>query len=58
MNVEFHNSEMSIVSYLDRSIDHVVLSEDLAAESVGMISNFHDGRKLSDHFGVMAELSV
>ena len=41
-----------------RSIDHIVLSEDLAAESIGVISNIHDGRKLSDHFGVIAEVSA
>ena len=41
-----------------RSIDHVVLSEDLAAESIGVISNIHDGRKLSDHFGVVVEVSA
>ena len=41
-----------------RSIDHIALSEDLTAGSIGVISNIHDGRKLSDHFGVVAELSV
>ena len=41
-----------------RSIDHIVLSEDLAAESLGTISNIYDGRKLSDHFGVVAEVSA
>ena len=41
-----------------RSIDHIVLSEDLAAESIGVISNIHDGRELSDHFGVFAEVSA
>ena len=41
-----------------RSIDHVVLSDDLAAESIGVISNIHDGRELSDHFGVFAEVSA
>ena len=41
-----------------RSIDHIVLSDDLAAESIGVISNIHDGRKLSDHFGVVAEVSA
>ena len=40
-----------------RSIDHIALSDDLAVESLGVISNLHDGRRLSDHFGVVAELS-
>ena len=41
-----------------RSIDHIALSEDLSAESIGVISNIHDGRKLSDHFGVVVEVSA
>ena len=41
-----------------RSIDHIVLSDDLAAEKISVISNIHDGRKLSDHFGVFAEVSA
>ena len=41
-----------------RSIDHIALSADLAAESLGVISNVDDGRKLSDHFGVVADLSL
>ena len=41
-----------------RSIDHIALSADLSAESIGVISNIHDGRKLSDHFGVVAEVSA
>ena len=41
-----------------RSIDHIVLSDDLAAEKISVISNIHDGRELSDHFGVFVELSV
>ena len=40
-----------------KSIDHIALSEDLAVESVGVVSNIHDGKKLSDHFGAVAELS-
>ena len=40
------------------SIDHIALSEDLAAGSIGAISNVHDGRRLSDHFGVVAEISA
>ena len=41
-----------------RSIDHIVLSEDLAAESMGVISNLDGERRLSDHFGVFAHLSA
>ena len=41
-----------------RSIDHVALSEDLTYESLGVISNIHGERKLSDHFGVVADLSA
>ena len=40
-----------------KSIDHIALSEDFKVESLGVVSNIHDGRKLSDHFGVVAELS-
>ena len=40
-----------------RSIDHIALSEDLAVESLDVISNIYDGRELSDHFGVIADLS-
>ena len=41
-----------------KSIDHVVLSDDLAAESVDAVSNDHDGRRLSDHFGVSVDVSA
>ena len=41
-----------------RSIDHIGLSDDLSAESLGVISNFHGERRLSDHFGVFADLSA
>ena len=41
-----------------RSVDHIALSEDLAVGSLGMISNIHEGRNLSDHFGVVADLSA
>lgn len=41
-----------------RAIDHIALGEDLAAESLGTISNMHENRKLSDHFGVFAEVSA
>ena len=41
-----------------RTIDHIALSQDLAAESLGVISNLHQDGDLSDHFGVVAHLSV
>ena len=41
-----------------RSIDHIALSEDLAVGSLGMINNIHEDGKLSDHFGVLADLSA
>ena len=41
-----------------RSIDHIALSEDLMVQSLEVVSNLHDGRKLSDHFGVAAEVIV
>ena len=41
-----------------KSIDHIALSEDWAVDSVDAISNLHEGRKLSDHFGVAADVSV
>ena len=41
-----------------RAIDHIALSEDLAAESLGTTSNVYEGRKLSDHFGVFADISA
>ena len=49
----------SKVGFQGRScIDHIALSEDLAAESLGVISNMDGGSKLSDHFGVVAEVSA
>ena len=41
-----------------RNIDHIALSGGLACESVEPISNIHDGRKLSDHYGIVAEVSA
>ena len=41
-----------------KSIDHIALSADWAVDSVDAISNVHDDRKLSDHFGVAADVSV
>ena len=40
------------------SIDHIVLSEDLAAKPTEVINNVHDSTKLSDHFGVAADVSA
>ena len=41
-----------------RSIDHIALSEDLMVQSLEVASSLHDGCKLSDHFGVAAEVIV
>ena len=41
-----------------RTIDHITLSGDLAAEYLGVISNIHQDGNLSDHFGIVADLSV
>ena len=41
-----------------RSIDHIASSDDLKVESPGVISNIHDGREISDHFGVVVGLSL
>ena len=40
-----------------RNIDHIALSKDLTVESLDIISNIHNGMHLSDHFGVVAEVS-
>lgn len=40
-----------------RSIDHIALSADLTAESLSAISNTHGEKRLSDHFGVVANLT-
>ena len=40
------------------TIDHVAISSDLVVEALGVVSNIHGERKLSDHFGVVAELSA
>ena len=39
-----------------RTIDHIALSADLHCEALGVIDNVHDGRRLSDHFGVFADV--
>ena len=41
-----------------RVIDHVALSEDLSARSLTLIDRFHGDRALSDHPGIVAELSA
>ena len=40
-----------------KSIDHIALSEDLTVEQVAVIDNVIEERELSDHFGVVADLS-
>ena len=40
-----------------KSIDHIAVSEKLAVERVDAISNVDEKRNLSDHFGVVADLS-
>ena len=41
-----------------KTIDHIALSADWTDSSLGAISNIHDGKKLSDHFGVAADVSI
>ena len=41
-----------------RTIDHILLGADLTAESIGVIGNVHQARKLSDHFGIIANLTT
>ena len=41
-----------------KSIDHIALSSDWQVVSLDVISNIHEERKLSDHFGVVADLST
>ena len=41
-----------------RSIDHIALSDDWVVGSLDVISNIYEERKLSDHFGVVADLST
>ena len=40
-----------------KSIDHIAVSEDLAVDFLAPISNVQGDRRLSDHFGIAAELS-
>ena len=39
-----------------KAIDHIALSKDLECETLGVISNIDADRKLSDHFGVFADI--
>ena len=41
-----------------KSIDHIALSDDWVVGSLDVISNIYEERKLSDHFGVVADLSA
>ena len=41
-----------------KSIDHVVLSDDLATDRVEAIGSFDGERRLSDHFGVAVEVAL
>lgn len=41
-----------------KSIDHIALSDDLSAASMSVISNISGETKLSDHFGVFAEVAA
>lgn len=41
-----------------KAIDHIALSDDLAFQSLGVISNIDEDRNLSDHFGVVADITV
>ena len=41
-----------------RAIDHIALGSDLHCGSLGVIDSAHEGRKLSDHFGVFADISA
>ena len=41
-----------------RAIDHIAISGDLSAASLATIDNMDGDRRLSDHFGVVADLSM
>ena len=41
-----------------RAIDHIAISGDLSAAAMATIDNMDDDRRLSDHFGVVADLST
>ena len=51
--------EISTPGYRERrSIDRLILTDDLVAESLGGTSNMNGDRRLPDHCGVFAELSA
>ena len=41
-----------------RSIDHIALSADIRVESMCAIGNVHGEKRLSDHFGVVADVAL
>ena len=41
-----------------KSIDHIALSRDLWADSLDVIGNYRERRRLSDHFGVVATVTT
>ena len=52
------NIATSDVAFQGRStIDHIALSSDLVVESLQVLSNMQNGRALSDHFGIVADVS-
>ncbi len=54
-NVSIVTSELEFEGR--RTIDHVALSDDLTVETLEIVSNLHEGRRLTDHFGVAVEVS-
>ena len=49
----------SVLAFQGRKcIDHIALSDDLAFGPLEVIGNIHEGKNLSDHFGVVAGLSA
>ncbi len=55
-NMEIATSELAFQGR--KSIDHIALSNDWVVGSLDVISNIYEERKLSDHFGVVADLSA
>ena len=41
-----------------RNIDHIALSTDLTCETVQPVSNIHNDKNLSDHYGIVATVSA
>lgn len=61
LNVFASNLEVVTAGYAfqgRRSVDHIALTGDLQVEKLGAISNLHEGKRLSDHFGVFARVSA